>query len=335
MATFRTVRMSFWDDMFIASLPLTQRFFYLYLFTSCPSNIGVFERPMCRIVCDTSMKENDVEKALAVLESNGKIIRDGQQILILNFIKHQTSRSPRVVAGLRAEFKEIKSMALRTALASKYPEIFAGEFHALDHQDTITIPSKNFSIPSNHSEKPSETDFRPSAENERPSGVKVLGKGRGSLGKSKVLKEHICQNSEDEAASSSPLEADASAPQLSLFDSPEEECVTLEQVASLWNEMMVPEGFASVNMNLLSEDRRAHLRGRQRTFKDARGIKFWKKIFTVVLRSSFLRGDRTDWKANFDFCIESNKKLRKIIEGGYDDNKPVETWIPYDGENAA
>lgn len=335
MATFRTVRMSFWDDMFIASLPLPQRFFYLYLITSCPSNIGVFERPMARIVCDTTMTESEIEEALCVLESNGKIIRDGQRILILNFIKHQTSKAPRVVAGLVSAFRELQSDKLKDALVAKYPELFRAEPRSLDQYQTNTKPSTDFGISFNHSDRPSETDFRPSAENERPSGVKVLGKG---ISNSKV-KAYICQNSEDEAeaADTPPLEADASASQTSLFDSEPSVglCVTLEEVASLWNEMMVPEGFASVNMNLLSEDRRAHLRGRQRTFKDARDIKFWKKIFTVVLRSSFLRGDRTDWKANFDFCIESNKKLRKIIEGGYDDNKPVETWIPYDGENAA
>ena len=310
MAKYRTVAIEIWEDPYIESLPFDAKLYYVYLITACRSNLGIIDRSIAKMCFETGIPNERMEELLAMFEEDGKVVRDGGDILVVNFIKHQTCNSPKIVKGLVAEFGNVKSAKLRAALISNYPGYFCD-----DDKERIgyICPFKGY-----------QPQTKPYAEMEMEM-EKEMEVGRGTGGNA------------IEAADTPPLEADASAPQTSLFDSEPSVglCVTLEEVAKLWNEMMVPEGFASVNMNLLSEDRRAHLRGRQRTFKDARGIKFWKKIFTVVLRSSFLRGDKTDWKANFDFCIESNKKLRKIIEGGYDDNKPVETWIPYDGENAA
>lgn len=306
MAKYRTVAIEIWEDAYIEQLPFDAKLYYVYLITACRSNLGIIDRSMAKMSFETGLSQERMGELLELFETDGKVVRDGGDILVVNFIKHQTCNSPKIIKGLVAEFGNVKSVKLRAALVSAYPGYFCD-----DDRERIgyICPFKGFNpqkIPS------AEMEIEMKKED-----------GRGT-GRKKIA-----------AADTPPLEADASAPQLSLFDSPEEECVTLEQVASLWNEMMEPEGFAKVNMDFLSRDRRTHLRARQRTYKAARGIKFWKKVFTVVSRSSFLRGDRTDWKANFDFCIESDKKLRKIIEGGYDDNKAVETWVPYDEESAA
>ena len=44
------------------------------------------------------------------------------------------------------------------------------------------------------------------------------------------------------------------------------------------------------------------------------------KAFEKVESSGFLKGDKGDWKANFDWIMKSGN-LTKILEGNYDDKE--------------
>lgn len=112
--------------------------------------------------------------------------------------------------------------------------------------------------------------------------------------------------------------------------SSDEGVVSAQEVVSLWNEMMPPAGFPAVSR--VTDERRKKLRARQRTFLAAKSLEFWRRVFIVLQRSSFLSGknDR-HWIARLDFCLQSDEKLCNITEGKYDDEQPGE-WVAYDGE---
>lgn len=118
---------------------------------------------------------------------------------------------------------------------------------------------------------------------------------------------------------------------------PRPQPVPAQAIADLWNRMMPERGFARVTR--VTNQRAAHIRARQREFKTrgAETLDFWRKVFVVTYRSDLLNGTRgrtgkdgRRWQADFDFCIESEEKLTRLIEGKYDnDDSGGYEWVDY------
>ena len=142
-ATFRTIRRTFWTDPYIESMPPARKLLYIYLFTSPhTNNLGVLNTTTRRIAFETGMTEDEVKEHLNVLEQqDAKITIDdlgggcscggGLSILVVNFIKHQCTTSPKLVMSLRALFRGVESEKIRAVLIAKNP-------HLLDGMDTVS-----------------------------------------------------------------------------------------------------------------------------------------------------------------------------------------------------
>ena len=137
-ATFRTIRRTFWTDPYIESMPPARKLLYIYLFTSPhTNNLGVLNTTARRIAFETGMAEEEVNAHLNVLEQqDGKIALDGGSggglsILVVNFIKHQCTTSPKLVMSLRALFRGVESEKIKAVLIAKNP-------HLLDGMDTVS-----------------------------------------------------------------------------------------------------------------------------------------------------------------------------------------------------
>ena len=102
MATYRTIRMSFWNDPAIESLPPADKLLYLYLFT-CPhaNNLGVLSVSLRKMAFETGLSEDAIRRGLAAFESSGRIVRDGGHVWVCGFIRHQCSTSPKILTSLR------------------------------------------------------------------------------------------------------------------------------------------------------------------------------------------------------------------------------------------
>ena len=88
------------------------------------------------------------------------------------------------------------------------------------------------------------------------------------------------------------------------------------ELQKLWNE--------TAHANLprcrgLSDKRKRHCKAR---LKD-RDINGWREVIAKVNASAFLRGEKGTWRASFDWLIESPDSALKVLEGKYDDLKPV------------
>ena len=136
MAEYRTVKMEFWGDPYIESVSAETKFLYLYLITcSKTDNLGVIETTARRIAFETGMAETVISSLLAQLESDGKLVVDGQVIWLRHFIKHQTSTSPLMIKGLLKLFESIKSIKIKEAICIQYQHIAWGN-------DTPSIPTQ-------------------------------------------------------------------------------------------------------------------------------------------------------------------------------------------------
>lgn len=89
---------------------------------------------------------------------------------------------------------------------------------------------------------------------------------------------------------------------------------TETEAVNLWNETAARIG--SSRCVKLTPARKSRLKAR---LKECVGIQGWKRAMELVEGSPFLRGEKTDWRADFDFVLQE-KSFTKLMEGGYSSN---------------
>lgn len=136
MAEYRTIRVSFWNDPFIEDLSPQDKLLYIYLFT-CPhvNNLGLIEVSQKKIAFETGLAAGDIKDALMRMAEAGKVIVDGQAIWLANFIKHQSTTSPKLIQSIKRLIPSIPSATIKHEVCLRYPHIF-------DDCDTVSIPSR-------------------------------------------------------------------------------------------------------------------------------------------------------------------------------------------------
>lgn len=156
MAKYRTIRMSFWVDPFIEELQAEKKLLYIYLIT-CPhaTNLGIMDTSTRKIAFETGLEIEKVTAHLTSLEQAGKIVIDNTKILMVNFVKHQSSTSPKLLKELEGLFFEEGSLKIREALCIAYPTIFT-------QSDPISKKNSTLSKIVSSSTNSTDTPFVPS-----------------------------------------------------------------------------------------------------------------------------------------------------------------------------
>ena len=135
MATYRTIRMDFWNDPYVEGMEPQDKLLYVYLFSSPhTNNLGVLTVSRRKIAFETGLTEEGVAAGLAALERDGKVLIDGGAIWVCNFVRHQCTTSPKLLLSLRALFPTVSSGVIRRAICDRYPHIFAPA-------DTVSVPT--------------------------------------------------------------------------------------------------------------------------------------------------------------------------------------------------
>jgi len=145
MASFRTLSPSLWSDPFIEGLSAQEKLLYIYLFSNeHVNNVGYMQATLRKISFETAVPQDDVAAFLEKTDRLGKTARDGDSILCLNFVRHQTTKSPKVTQNLCKVFNLVGSAKLRRALLGRYPDIFKSADTipdpVPDGSDTVSIP---------------------------------------------------------------------------------------------------------------------------------------------------------------------------------------------------
>lgn len=88
-----------------------------------------------------------------------------------------------------------------------------------------------------------------------------------------------------------------------------------QDIADLWNSLC--PSFPQVLK--LSQARKDKIRTRIEEFGgNDKVMETLKTLFTKMEASKFLRGEKTDWKASFDWLFDNSKNWVKVLEGNYD-----------------
>lgn len=112
MAKYRQVHISFWQDPFIEELEPMQKYFYLYLMTnSKTTQSGCFEISNKLIKYETGLSQKEIDSFIELFTDNKKIVysADTNEFLILNWLKHNSFKSPKVKSCIQKEIENIKN----------------------------------------------------------------------------------------------------------------------------------------------------------------------------------------------------------------------------------
>jgi hypothetical protein len=123
MAAFRKISVTFWGDSFVGELTPEQKYFYLYLMTNDrTTQCGIYETSLRKICFDTGYNAETVNKLLDFFQEKNKIrfSKETNEIALLNWVKFNDSNSPKVLACVEKELKNVKNRVLIQYLYSMH-----------------------------------------------------------------------------------------------------------------------------------------------------------------------------------------------------------------------
>jgi hypothetical protein len=123
MADFRFVKCQYWVDPYTAKLTPVESYLYLWLFTNPHVNqVGMIDISEGTMLAETRLKETDLRSGLDRFESDGKIRQHGGVIWVVNFHKHQSTRSPKLRQRIAKDLEALGSHPFAQAFIDRYPD---------------------------------------------------------------------------------------------------------------------------------------------------------------------------------------------------------------------
>jgi DnaD/phage-associated family protein len=122
MAVYRSIHVSFWQDEFILDLEPDEKYFYLYLMTnSKTTQCGIYELPKKLMVLETGYPMDTLSILLKRFIDTEKVLysEDTREIFLLNWLKHNSIKSPKVLSCVEKELKAVKDKVFLSAFADK------------------------------------------------------------------------------------------------------------------------------------------------------------------------------------------------------------------------
>lgn len=150
MAIYRQVHLSMWQDKWYSELEPTEKLLWLYLLTNPKTTqSGVYEYSERFASFDTGLSRKEVAQALERFREDGRILynQEASEIMIVNWLKYNSARSPKVALVIDRELGGIKTRdfaikVIETCQQYEYPiRAKASDFDTVsDSGNTVSIP---------------------------------------------------------------------------------------------------------------------------------------------------------------------------------------------------
>jgi hypothetical protein len=117
MAKYRQIQISFWQDGFILTLPPEEKYFYIYLMSnSKTTQCGIYELPLKVIEMETGLSPDRIFELINKFIGYRKIRynEETREIFLLNWLKHNSLKSPKVRSCAEKELLEVKHIPYQT-----------------------------------------------------------------------------------------------------------------------------------------------------------------------------------------------------------------------------
>lgn len=119
----------------------------------------------------------------------------------------------------------------------------------------------------------------------------------------------------DKLYANSPQDKDKDKDKEKIYVGSDKPNPTPEHLFKLWNDRAHPN---LPRVQGLSDKRRSKCKIRLSEHPEAN---YWALLIEKINASEFLRGDTNGWKCSFDFIIDNETNLLKIMEGKYDNGR--------------
>ena len=138
---FRSISTGFWTDTKVfEDFTPEDKYFYLYLFTNSQTNLaGCYEISIKQIVIETGYSRETIENLIKRFVEVHDVIRYDaitNEILLLNWHKHNWTKSDKYRKGLEKHIKAVKSSHFKAYLL----EVFERGVENEEESDTVSIP---------------------------------------------------------------------------------------------------------------------------------------------------------------------------------------------------
>ena len=113
MGLYRTLHVSFWEDLL--SHGVDEKYFYFYLLTNPHTNIsGIYKIPMPYIILETGLSEKKIVAMFAYWAHHDKIRwnRDTEEVGIKNWTRYNVSKGSKVLTAVQRFVDGIKDKTL-------------------------------------------------------------------------------------------------------------------------------------------------------------------------------------------------------------------------------
>ncbi len=135
MADYRTISSGFWNDPYIEELQPQEKLLYIYLFT-CPhtNNAGILHISFRKMAFETGI--DDVTPLIDKFSDDGKLFECEGYFWVVNFIKHQSSTSPKIIQSIGKALNSVP-VPLADRVLTHYKELQIPYAYPID---TPSIP---------------------------------------------------------------------------------------------------------------------------------------------------------------------------------------------------
>ena len=142
MAIYRSVSLSFWTDpKVIDDFSPEDKYFYLYLLTNPHTNlIGCYEISLKQISDETGYTRDTIEKLIDRFTDIHKVIKYSKatkEVLLLNWTKHNWTRSPKLMIAIDNQIEEIKNQEYKQLILDLKSSFLESDDI---EKDTVSIP---------------------------------------------------------------------------------------------------------------------------------------------------------------------------------------------------
>lgn len=163
MATYRQIYLTFWTDVKISDkFTPEDKYFYLYLLTNPHTTLcGCYEFSFKQAASETGYSKDTIEKLLDRMISVHDVVRydaNTNEILLLNFAKHNWTKSPDLIKGLNVSIDKVKSIEFAEFLKCEVDRLLTVHIPSNDGvQTTVSVTDNN--IKKNNKDKEIEEYF--------------------------------------------------------------------------------------------------------------------------------------------------------------------------------
>lgn len=163
--SYRQIHSKIWKDPWFLDLPSDEKLVFIYLFSNDRVNvIGIYDVSIKTLAHETDIDKGRIEEILTRFEDDGKVVRDGNWIWVVNLFTHNAMNlgSPKIQAHIRGIIPDIGSTVLRDKWFDKYRiELERYGIH------TVSIPIRTDT--DTHTDTDTETETN-AADAARPAG---------------------------------------------------------------------------------------------------------------------------------------------------------------------